>query len=58
MTSEIEIYKEKIQVFDLSGKLLGMQDKTRFYDEIRKEYKKTGKVTKQVHTVRVFLMSL
>jgi hypothetical protein len=46
MTSEVELYKEKIQFFDLSGKLLGMQDRTQFYDEIRKEYKKTGKVTR------------
>lgn len=57
MTSEVEIYKEKVQIFDLSGKLLGMQDKTEFYDEIRKEYKKTGKVTRQVHTIRLFLMN-
>lgn len=57
MTSEIEIYTEKVQVFDLSGKLIGMKDKTQFYDEIRKEYKKTGKVTKQVHTIRLFLMN-
>jgi len=57
MTSEVEIYKEKVQVFDLSGKLIGMQDRTKFYDEIRKEYKKTGKVTRQVHTIRLFLMN-
>ncbi|MCD4705220.1 NUDIX domain-containing protein [bacterium] len=57
MTSETEIYKEKVQIFDLSGKLLGMQDKTEFYNEIRKEYKKTGKVTRQVRTIRLFLMN-
>lgn len=34
-----------------------MQDKSEFYDEIRKEYKKTKKVTRQVRTVRVFLMN-
>ncbi len=57
MTSEIEIYKEKVQTFDLSGKLLGMQDRSEFYNEIRKEYKKTGKVTRQVRTIRLFLMN-
>jgi isopentenyldiphosphate isomerase len=57
MTSEKEIYKEQVQVFDLSGKLLGMQDRSEFYNEIRKEYKKTGKVTRQVHTIRLFLMN-
>jgi isopentenyldiphosphate isomerase len=57
MTNEAETYKEKIQIFDLSGKLLGMQDRSEFYDEIRGEYKSHGKVTRQVRTVRVFLMN-
>ncbi len=57
MTNEDEITGEKVQVFDLSGKLLGMQSRSQFYDEIRKEYKKTGKVTRQVHTIRLFLMN-
>lgn len=57
MTSEVENYKENLMVFDLSGKLLGMQDRSQFYKEIREEFKKTGKVTRQVHTIRMFLMS-
>jgi isopentenyldiphosphate isomerase len=57
MTSEIELYKEQIKVFDLKEKFLGMQDKTEFYKEIRKEFKKKGKVTKQLHTLRIFIMN-
>ncbi|MBW3019030.1 NUDIX domain-containing protein [Candidatus Woesearchaeota archaeon] len=34
-----------------------MKDKTEFYKEIRNEYKKKGKITKQVHTLRIFLMN-
>jgi isopentenyldiphosphate isomerase len=57
MTSESEIYKEKIQVFTLAGEFSGMQDKTEFYNQIRHEYAHSGKVTRQVHTVRIFLMN-
>lgn len=57
MTSETPLYKEQIKVFDLFGKLLGMQDKDAFYSEIRDEYEKTGKVSKQIQTVRLFLLN-
>ncbi len=48
---------EKLEVYDLSGKLIGLEDRDKFYNKIRKEYKETGKVTKQVQTVRFFLMN-
>jgi isopentenyldiphosphate isomerase len=57
MTSETENYKEQVQVFDLKGRLLGLQDRTKFYEQIRKEYSKKKKITKQVHTIRLFLMN-
>jgi isopentenyldiphosphate isomerase len=57
MTSEIELYKERVKIFDLKGKFLGIQNRKKFYKEIRKEYQKTKKVTRQVHTIRVFLMN-
>jgi hypothetical protein len=57
MTSVKEIYKEKVEIFDLSGKPIGFDDKMKFYREIRKEFAKTRKVTRQVHTPRVFLMN-
>ena len=57
MTSEVELYKEQVKIYDLKGKLLGMQDKKQFYNEIRAEYKKKKKVTRQVHTIRAFLIN-
>ena len=56
MNYEVEP-KEKIKVYDLSGRFLGMQDRSEFYKQIREEYKKTGKITRQVQTVRLFLMN-
>ncbi len=57
MTSEIEIYKEKIKVYDLKNKLLGLKDKFKFYKSLRTEYKNKGKITRKVHTVRLFLLN-
>lgn len=57
MTSETDLYKEKVKVFALNGKFLGMQNRKKFYGEVRKEHRKTGKITRQVHTIRVFLMN-
>ncbi len=57
MTSEIELYKEQVKVYDLEGNFLYFQDKTEFYKQIREEYKNTKKVSRQVHTIRLFLMN-
>jgi isopentenyldiphosphate isomerase len=56
MTSEIEIYKEKIKIFDLQNKFIRFENKFQFYKSLRKEYKEKKKVTKKVHTVRFFLL--
>lgn len=57
MTYADDSNKENVKVFDLSGKLIKTQDRNEFYKEIRKEYKKSKKVSKQVRTVRLFLMN-
>jgi isopentenyldiphosphate isomerase len=57
MTSEFEIYKEKIKIFDLNNNFIGFKRKFDFYKSLRAEYSKKGKATKKVHTIRLFLMN-
>lgn len=48
---------EKIEVFDLQGKLLGIQDRDTFYAEIKKEFNESMKISKKVKTIRLLLMN-
>ncbi|MBU1111180.1 MAG: NUDIX domain-containing protein [archaeon] len=48
---------EKLEVYDLKGNLIGVQDRKEFYDEIKAEFKRTGKITKLVKTIRLLLMN-
>jgi len=48
---------EKLEIYDLNEKLLGVQDRVEFYDEIKAEFKKTGKITKQVKRSVMLLMN-
>ncbi len=57
MTSEIEMYKEKIKIFNLNNKFIKFENKFRFYKSLRKEYQEKKKVTRKVHTVRLFLLN-
>lgn len=57
MTSEIEIYKEKIKIFDLKNKFIGYERKFDFYKSLRSEFIKKGEVTRKVHTIRLFLLN-
>jgi len=57
MTSETELLKEKIKIFDLTNTFLGNPNKFEFYKKLRSEYRRTGKVTKKVHTIRLFLIN-
>lgn len=57
MTSETELFKEKIKVFDLNNKFIRYENKFEFYKSLRSEYKKKGKATKKVHTIRLFLIN-
>ena len=49
--------KEQLEIFDLEGKSLGLQDRQDFYDAIKKEFASTGKITKKVKTVRILIMN-
>lgn len=48
---------EELEIFDLHGKFLGTQDRKRFYSEIKEEYNKKGKVSRQVKSIRSILMN-
>lgn len=39
---------EKIEIFNLKGKSLGFQERSLFYSEIKNEFSKNGKISKQV----------
>ena len=58
MTSETELQKEQIKVFDLKNNFVGFENKFSFYKEIRDEYRKKGKVSRKVHTIRLFLLDI
>lgn len=48
---------EKLEIYDLEGKLLGVQDRAEFYEESKKEFAETGKVMRQVKTVEFFMLN-
>jgi len=48
---------EELEVYDLKGKLMGIEEREKFYSEVKKEFEKTGKVSRQVKRVIVLLMN-
>jgi len=48
---------EKLEIYDLDGNLLETEDREKFYDEIKKEFAETGKITRQIKTIRLLLMN-
>ena len=48
---------EKLEIYNLKSELIKIQDRKKFYKEIKEEYKKTGKITKKVKTIRLLLMN-
>jgi isopentenyldiphosphate isomerase len=48
---------ENVEVYDLKGNLVGVQNRTKFYAQVQKEYAAKGKITKQVRTIRLLLMN-
>ena len=45
--------KELLEIYDLKGKPLKVQERNKFYAEIKKEYADKGKISKQVKAVRI-----
>lgn len=48
---------EQLEVYDLNGKFLGIKDRKRFYSEIKEEFDKTGKISRQVKRIGLILMN-
>ena len=55
--SHISLMAELLEVYDLQNNFLGVQDRKEFYKEIWAEHKETGKITRKVKTIRLFLMT-
>ena len=48
---------EQLEIYDLKGKLLGIEDRKKFYEEIENEFKSKGKISKKIKSIRVLLMN-
>ena len=48
---------EKLEVYDLNSELIGIEDRKKFYDEAKKEFEKSGKVSKQLKRVNIIMMN-
>jgi isopentenyldiphosphate isomerase len=48
---------EKLEIYDLDGKVLGVQDRAEFYEEARKDFAETEQVMRQVKTVEFFILN-
>lgn len=48
---------ELLEIYDLDGNIIKTQKRDEFYDEIKKEFKETGKITKQVKSIRMILLN-
>lgn len=48
---------EKLEVFDLKGKFLKIQDRATFYSEIKDEFLKNKKITRKIKSIRLLLMN-
>lgn len=49
--------KELIGVYDLKEKLIKVEERSKYYSEIRKEFSSKGKITRQVKSIRLLLMN-
>ena len=48
---------EKLEIYDLDENLIEVKDRDEFYKEIKEDFQKTGKITKQVKRVLLLLMN-
>lgn len=48
---------EQLEVYDLKGKFLGVKERNKFYNQIKKEFNKKGKITRQVKRIILLLMN-
>ncbi len=48
---------ELLEVYDLNEKLLKVEERKKFYSDVKKEFIKKGKISRQVKTIRLLLMN-
>ncbi len=48
---------ELLEVYSLSGELLEVEDRDKYYQEIREEFKTTGRITRKVKSIRMLLLT-
>ncbi|MFA4946638.1 MAG: NUDIX domain-containing protein [Candidatus Micrarchaeia archaeon] len=48
---------ELLETYDLKGKFLGVVERKKFYQEIKQEFKETGRITRKVKTIRALLLN-
>ncbi|MGV8161835.1 MAG: NUDIX hydrolase [Candidatus Nanoarchaeia archaeon] len=48
---------EQIEVYDLAGNLIGVQDRKKFYEESKKEFEQKGSISHQTKTIRLLLLN-
>ncbi|MCK5107681.1 MAG: NUDIX domain-containing protein, partial [Nanoarchaeota archaeon] len=48
---------EKLEVYDLDSNLIGIEERKKFYSEIKDEFQKTSKITKKVKSIRLILIN-
>ena len=48
---------EKLEIYDLKETLIEIKERTKFFEETKNEFEKTGKITKQVKRSLLFLMN-
>jgi len=48
---------EKLEIYDLNSDLITIEDRKKFYSEIKKEFKESGKISKKVKAIRLILMN-
>lgn len=49
--------KEIIEIYNLEGEKIGEQVRGSFYKDVQEEFEKTGKITRQLKTIRLILLN-
>ena len=55
--TEIKNMEEPLEIYDLGCKLIGIEERKKYYKDIEKEFKEKGKISKKVKSIRVLLMN-
>lgn len=48
---------ERLEIFDMKGDLISIQERKEYENEIEKEYAETGTITRKVRAIRLLLMT-